>query len=80
MNIGDIPRDQPSGRLPKYAWPGGYPMYYVTDGGLVVCADCASDEDTSDPAVAGDVHWEGEPLICEDQGEEIPSAYGIPDA
>ena len=27
-----------------YAWPGGYPMYAVTDDGGVICRFCAEEE------------------------------------
>jgi hypothetical protein len=67
------------GRLPAYAWPGGYPIYYLTGDGLTVCPECAN-ADTSDPAVAGDVHWEGEPMQCDDCNADIESAYGDPGA
>lgn len=79
MNIADIPRDS-DGLLPKYAWPGGYPMYYLTEAGLTICGDCANDEDTSDPVAAGDIYWEGPPIVCDDRMEVITSAYGDPDA
>lgn len=68
------------GNLPAYAWPGGYPIIYLTRDGLTLCPACANDADTSDPVVAGDVYWEGPALICDDAGETIESAYGDPDA
>jgi hypothetical protein len=76
-----IERDD-AGRLPAYAWPGGYPMYYVTRDGLTICPQCANatDRATDDPPVAGDVYWEGPSMTCDDQGETIESAYGDPDA
>lgn len=66
------------GKLPAYAWPGGYPLVYITEEGLTVCALCASkdDDETSDPVVGYQVHWEGEAETCEDCGAEIESAYG----
>jgi hypothetical protein len=33
----------------------------------------------STEVVAGDVYYEGPPLICDDCGVEIESAYGDPD-
>ncbi len=37
----DAIRDQ-DGKLPKYAWPGGYAVAYVADDGEYLCADCAN--------------------------------------
>ena len=28
----------------KWAWPGGYPLYFVTDDGGALCFDCARHE------------------------------------
>jgi hypothetical protein len=67
------------GTLPAYSWPGCYPMFYVTRDGLNVCPACANREvDTSQEVIAGDVHWEGPALTCDDCGESIASAYGEP--
>jgi len=61
--------------LPAYAWPGGYPMVYITENGLTICPKCANDADTSDPVVAGDVYWEGPDMTCED-GSQCGSLSG----
>jgi hypothetical protein len=67
-----------TGKLAAYAWPGGYPLYYLTGGGLgaglTVCPKCANTE-TPDPAIAAGINWEDAELLCEDCGERIPSAY-----
>lgn len=89
MTIDDL-REDNNGKLPAYAWPGGYPLFYLfADGGLC-CPDCAngrngSEAQTDDPddkqwhIVACDVHWEGEPIICDHCNGEIESAYGNPE-
>ncbi len=74
------------GTLPTYAWPGGYPLFYLTKDCGVLCPDCANGkngseahETSDDPQwrlVACDVHWEGEPLTCDHCNAEIESAYG----
>jgi hypothetical protein len=61
-----------------FAWPGGYPCYYLDNENNVLCPDCANKEDMSTEVVAGDVYYEGPPLICDDCGTEIESAYGDP--
>lgn len=79
--------------LDAYAWPGGYPLYYLTSDCSVLCPDCVNSEidrvdaEMRDPerhnqfqVVAVDVHWEGEPMQCEHCNAEIESAYGDPDA
>lgn len=68
------------GMLPASVWPGGYPLYYVTEAdGLQICPDCANKTDTSDPAEYAGIHYEGQPIVCEDCGAAIESAYGDPD-
>jgi hypothetical protein len=51
MSVQDIDRlanaEEYNGKLPAFAWPGGYPMAYVTEGGDTLCADCATAELTS---------------------------------
>lgn len=77
-------RNREDGTLISYAWPGGYPMYYLDAQNNILCPDCAREFDSVDvpdpySPVAGDVHWEGPPLTCDECGAEIQSAYGDPD-
>jgi hypothetical protein len=53
---------------------------HYLEPGQVYCAECAGKLERFTPALAQDVHWEGEPLECEDCGKEIDSAYGDPEA
>lgn len=39
-----------AGKLPAFAWPGGYAMFYVTAGGDQLCATCATVDLTCVPA------------------------------
>ena len=79
------------GTLPAYAWPGGYPLYYLCADGGTLCPACANKEnvhthhagmcrcpenDAQWCIVFQEVHWEGQPLICDHCGVAIPSAYG----
>lgn len=69
------------GKLPAFAWPGGYPIIYITRDGMTVCPDCANREiDDAQAAIAYDVYWEGPAILCDDCNTEIESAYGDPDA
>lgn len=75
-----------------YAWPGGYPLYFVTDDGGCLCfkaaaleaqlirdAIAADDRQSGWRVVACEVNWEDETLICEHTGAKIESAYGTDD-
>ena len=85
MNRTDLPRND-DGRLTAYAWPGGYPVFYITKDGGALCPDCAREAEaeglTSDPddaqwcIVAGDVNWEDDALYCDHCNKIIESAYG----
>lgn len=71
------PKRDEKGHFPAYAWPGGYPIIYITcDGGDVLCATCA---DREMEKVEADIHWEGPAYFCDECSKEIPSAYGDPD-
>ncbi len=79
-----------NGKLPAYAWPGGYPIFYMTADDAVICpacanggngSECQNPECSGDPTwklVAHDIHWEGEPLTCGHCNAQIDSAYGNP--
>lgn len=74
-----------------YAWPGGYPLFYVTQDGGALCWDCAHDEeaeiiaaitDDNDPQwrVCGyDINHEDASLHCDHCSERIESAYAEPE-
>lgn len=79
-----------NGKLPAYAWPGGYPIIYICDDGGVLCPACANGENGSeaytgeyqpelgrDWHIAGSqVHWEGPAEHCAHCNAIIESAYG----
>lgn len=80
MTNANLPKRHSDGSLPAYAWPGGYPLYYLDKCDNILCPDCANrDVDESQAVVDAGIHWEGEPLICDDCGCEIESAYGPTD-
>ena len=65
------------GKLPAYAWPGGYPIVYLDQENLPLCADCATVEVSG---LGGRlIHYEGPPERCEECNAEIESAYGDPE-
>lgn len=66
--------------LPKFAWPGGYPVFYVTDKMEVACAKHATEilynEGFDEEIVDCDVNWEDSNLLCNDnEAHRIESAY-----
>jgi hypothetical protein len=69
----------------KYAWPGGYPLFYLTADNGVLCPSCVQDarpdapdaDQTNDwKVVAADVNWEDADLTCDHCSTRIESAYG----
>jgi hypothetical protein len=80
VNINDIRMSD--GKLPAYAWPGGYPLYYLAKDNGVLCPKCANeftpdrDNDEQLEPVAYDVNWEDDSLYCEHCNARIESAYG----
>jgi hypothetical protein len=83
--IGDFRRAMRQG---PYAWPGGYPMYFVMDDGeaLSFAAATANRRELLE-ALAGEhvrdgwrpvaleVNWEDANLYCTHTGNRIESAY-----
>ena len=79
-----LPRDD-NGRLESWAWPGGYPIFYMDGDGSVLCPNCArtSDEDPSeDPgfkpihyAIHYGINYIDTNLYCENCGATIDPAY-----
>ena len=71
-----------------FAWPGGYPRYFVTSDGAALSFDSAREnrrlilESLRDNCNDGwqiaacDINWEDPDLYCDHSGKPIPSAYG----
>lgn len=74
-----------------YAWPGGYPFYFITSDGGALSFEAAKAErrqivesiarglDDGWRIVARDVNWEDGDLTCDHTGERIESAYAEPE-
>lgn len=85
------PQRDDNGNLPAYAWPGGYPVYYLCADGGVLCPTCANTEPAAWEAdkhcpdyrqwriVAGEVNWEDPCLTCDHCSKRIESAYAEPE-
>ena len=83
MNIAEL-RDEKTGELPKFAWPGGYPVFYVMDDGEAMCPTCVNDKlnplheggDADGWRIEGaDVNYEDAQLYCAHCNGRIESAY-----
>ncbi len=83
MKVIELERNA-DGKLPAFAWPGGYPIYYLDRDCSVLCADCATkslddvDELDSFRPTDADVYYEGPTMQCENCNADIQSAYGDP--
>lgn len=75
-----------------YAWPGGYPLYFVTADGAALSFETVRDEyDEVAEAITGDetsggwrvvavaVNWEDPDLYDDHSGDRIESAYAEDD-
>lgn len=66
-----LARDPETGKLPAYAWPGGYPLYYLTPEDSALCPHCANNEIVT----SSEVNWSDPELPCECCGDFIEAAY-----
>jgi hypothetical protein len=86
QNISDYRRAIRGG---AYAWPGGYPLFFITADGAALSFKAARDNRrlileaiaTNDTRggwriAALDVNWEDSTLTCDHTGAPIESAYG----
>jgi len=70
-----------------YAWPGGYPLYFVTRDGEALSFDAVlanieyireaiqQDYSTDWRVIACEINWEDADLICSHTGKRIECAY-----
>ena len=88
MYINSISDFRKAMRHGRYVWPGGYPVYFITDDGAAISFEGAKkarrdilesirDRDSRGyRVIAMDVNWEDSTLICDITNERIESAYG----
>jgi hypothetical protein len=87
MTVVELRQHFHKGKANAYAWPGGYPMAYVTTDGGVLCPSCVTKErgrilrSTHERARDGwaidgiDINYEDPRLFCDHCGQRIESAY-----
>ena len=81
MNDIDTIRDK-DGKLPSYAWPGGYQILYLDRDNETLCPDCANDGDTCSfggEPMAYFINWEGPSEYCYECNAHFESEYGDPE-
>ena len=88
MQINSISEFRKAMRHGPYAWPGGYPCYFITSDGAALSFDAAKQEKRNilDSIANGhndgwrivgmDINWEDSSLYCDHTGKPIESAYG----
>lgn len=89
MNIRNIHEFRAAYRSGPYAWPGGYPCYFITADGAALSFKAARDNRRNILEAIRDndsrsgwkvealaINWEDDSLFCDDTGELIPAAYG----
>jgi hypothetical protein len=88
MQINTVSDFRKAVRQGPYAWPGGYPLFFLCRDGAALSFKAAKQErrnilesianrsNDGWRVVALDVNWEDSSLYCDHTGEPIPSAYG----
>lgn len=88
MNIKNAKDLKQSLRNGPYAWPGGYPMYFITDDGAALSFDCVTENyklvldavkhqyANGWCVVAIEINFEDCELVCSHSGKPIECAYG----
>jgi hypothetical protein len=88
MQINSISDFRAAMRNGQYAWPGGYPCYFITSDGAALSFDAARQErrnilesiatrsNDGWRVVGLDINWEDTDLYCEHTNNKIQSAYG----
>ena len=83
--------DSKDGNFRAYAWPGGYPIFYLCEDNGVLCPDCVNSnvkhivdatiarDDKQWALAASDANWEDAEMSCDNCGQRIPSAYAEDD-
>lgn len=71
-----------------YAWPGGYPRYFVTRDGAALSyaaarenaalieASITNQSNDGWEVIDTDINWENTDLYCDHTGQKIECAYG----
>ena len=73
-----LPRDNDN-QLTAYAWPGGYPLFYIDKFASAICVKCARELDRMgeqyEKPIGYEVNWESNDLYCDVCSNKIDCAY-----
>lgn len=75
----ELPRND-DGTLQAYAWPGGYPIFYIDGQNSVLCPKCANKSDSDPDEIDGfkpidaDINYEDRHMDCSNCSQPIPAA------
>ena len=87
MNIKTINQFRAAVRQGRWAWPGGYPTFFICSDGEALCHDCIRKERRQIidsvanqihdgwQVVGLDINWEDPELYCAHCDKRIESAY-----
>lgn len=87
MTLEELEKMVPDGTADTYAWPGGYPIYYVCTDGGVLCPSCVTKEYARIQESVRDgrkdgwalegrgINYEDSSLYCDHCNQRIESAY-----
>ena len=66
-----------NGKYMSHVFPGGYPVFYLTWDGVVLCAQCADAEEKAigDAIEQWWINYGDDSLYCESCNTRIESAY-----
>lgn len=88
MNVNTTKDLKTALRNGQHAWPGGYPLYFITSDGAALSFDAVRSEyrqainairhqlNDGWRVVAVDINYEDSDLYCDHTGQRIESAYG----
>jgi hypothetical protein len=81
------PYTMDNGQVESFAWPGGYPVFFMCEDNGVLCPACVNenrklidvaerDQDKQWNVVATGINYEDDSLYCDHCNKQIESAYG----
>jgi len=87
MNIQNSKELKTALRAGKFAWPGGYPCFFITDDGCALSFEAVKEnfravlssvrnkDRDGWRVISVEINWEDPSLYCEHTGQRIESAY-----
>lgn len=73
-------RDEDTGELRSWAWPGGYPIVYITKESATLCPTYANKEEDQQTIASGSIEYEEEeesPTYCDECGNVLVASMWV---